>query len=49
MLRLLDPLYSEADELAQSTSVMAGALTDAASPSSSRHDDRHEEIRKAER
>jgi len=49
MLRLLDPLYSDADELAQSTSLMAEALPSGLGPSGSRLDHRPEWIFKTER
>lgn len=49
MLRLLVPLYSAADELAQSLSVMGGGPASASSPSRSQRDHRLERITKAER
>ena len=49
MLRLLDPLYSDADELAQSASVMGGAMRSAPRPSGSRLDPQPERIIKTER
>lgn len=49
MLRLLDSLYSDADELAQSASVMGGTLRSALGPSGSRRDHRLEPIIKTER
>jgi hypothetical protein len=49
MLRLLEPLYIAADELAQSASVMGGALRSAPRPSGSRLDHRPERIIKTER
>jgi hypothetical protein len=49
MLRLLDPLYSDADELAQSVSLMAEALRSAIGPSGSRRAHRPERIIKTER
>lgn len=49
MLRLLDPLYSDAHELAQSTSLMGEALRSALGPSGSRLAHRSERIIKTER
>lgn len=49
MLRLLDPLYSDADELAQSTSLRGEALRSGLGPSGSRLGHRHERIIKTER
>ena len=49
MLRLLDRLYSDADELAQSTSLMAEGLRSALCPSGSWLDHRHERIIKTGR
>jgi hypothetical protein len=49
MLRLLDSLYSDADELAQSTSLMGEALRSRPGPSGSRLDHRSERIMKTER
>jgi hypothetical protein len=49
MLRLLDPLYSDADELAQSTSVMAGTLRPRPNPSRTWHAQRLERSIKTER
>jgi hypothetical protein len=49
MLRLLDPLYSDADELAQSTSLMGEGLRSALGPSGRWLDHRHERIIKTGR
>lgn len=49
MLRLLDSLYSDADELAQSTSMMGEALRAALGPSGSRRNHRPKRIIKTER
>jgi hypothetical protein len=49
MLRLLDSLYSDADELAQSTSLMGEALRSAPGPSRSRLDHRPQGIIKTGR
>lgn len=49
MLRLLDPLYSVADELAQSLSLMDGGRASAPRTSRSRRDHRLERVTKTER
>ena len=49
MLRLLDPLYCDADERAQSPSLMAGDLRADSAPSRSRRDHRLERIIQTER
>ena len=49
MLRLLVPLYSDADERAQSASLMVGDMRADACPSPSRRDHRLERIIQTER